>query len=115
MGPLLPLAASTTAPRQMTRATRKQADEMAAILCNTLGLPCQPYQLNPETGRQEAQIGCIHICSQNGTNNVYQMDNAAGGCRGLAYGLTLRETYDWLSAATEGARLAQRNGQHRGV
>jgi hypothetical protein len=99
----------------MSRVTRKQADEMAVILNNTLALPVAPYALNPETGRQEAQVGCIHICSQNGTNNVYQLDNAAGGCRGLAYGLTLREAYDWLSAAVEGARLAQRCGQHRGL
>ena len=93
----------------MNRIARKQADEMARILNNYLSLPVEPYELNDETGRYEAQIGCIHICSQNGTNTVYQMSNEAGGCRGLAYGLTIRECYEWLSAAVEGVRLAKLN------
>ena len=91
----------------MARITRKQADEMARILNNQLGLPVEPYAQN-EAGEYRAQIGCIHICSQNGTNNVYQMDNKSGGCRGLAYGLTMGECYLWLQAAVEGARQAQR-------
>lgn len=90
----------------MSRVTRKQADEMARILNNVLSLPVEPYQQNEE-GRYVAQIGCIHICAQNGTHNIYQLDNLAGGCKGLAYGLTIRETYQWLQAAVEGARLAQ--------
>ena len=92
------------------RITRKQADEMARILNNQLGLPVETYAQN-EAGEYKAQIGCIHICSQNGTNNVYQLSNEAGGCRGLAYGLTLREAYQWLQAAVEGARQAQRIAQ----
>ena len=94
----------------MSRITRKQADEMARILNNCLALPVEPYLLNPVSGHYESQIGCIHICGQNGTNNVYQVDNAAGGCRGLAYGLTVREAYEWLSAAIEGVRLANKHG-----
>jgi hypothetical protein len=94
----------------MTRITRKQADEMARILNNCLSLPVESYQLNPLSGSYESQIGCIHICGQNGTNNVYQVSNEAGGVRGLAYGLTVREAYEWLSAAVEGVRLAQQYG-----
>lgn len=97
------------------RISAKQADEMARILCNALSLPTEPYALNKTTGKYEAQIGCIHICSQNGTNNVYQVSNEAGGCRGLAYGLTLREAYNWISAALEGVRLAGAHGIHRGI
>ena len=43
--------------------------------------------------------------SQNGTNNIYQMDNEAGGCKGLAYGLTQSEAYLWLTAAQAGINL----------
>ena len=95
----------------MTRITRKQAYEMARILNNSLSLPVEAYELNDETGRYEAQVGCIHICSQNGTNNIHQLSNAAGGVRWLAYGLTVREAYEWLSAAVEGVRLANLSGQ----
>ena len=95
----------------MNRITRKQADEMARILNNSLSLPVEAYALNEETGRYEAQVGCIHVCSQNGANNIHQMSNAAGGVRGLAYGLTMREAYEWLSAAVEGVRLANLYGQ----
>lgn len=97
----------------MSRITRKQADEMAKILCNTLCLPCEPYAQD-ESGSYKAQIGCIHINSQNGTNNIYQINNESGGCKGLAYGLTLKECYLWLSAAVEGARLVL-NSEHRGI
>ena len=95
----------------MNRITRKQADEMARILNNSLSLPVEPYELNEETGMYEARIGCIHICSKSGTNNIHQMSNDAGGVRGLAYGLTVREAYEWLSAALEGVRLANQHGQ----
>lgn len=99
----------------MERITAKQTDALARILCRELGLPEETYVLNKTTGRYEAQIGCIHICSQNGTNNVYQISNDAGGCKGLAYGLTMREAYNWLAAALEGVRLARANGIHRGI
>ena len=91
----------------MARITRKQADTIAARLNAMLGRPEDCYVLDEDTGRYVAQIGCIHVCAQNGTHNVYELSNAAGGCRGLAYGLTIRETYDWLQAACEGVRLAQ--------
>ena len=95
----------------MNRITRKQADEMARILNNCLSLPVEPYELNDETGRYEARVGCIHICGQNGTHNIHQLTNEGGGVRALAYGLTVREAYQWLSAAVEGVRLANLRGE----
>ena len=95
----------------MNRITRKQADEMARILNNCLSLPVEPYELNDETGRYEARIGCIHICGQNDGNNIHQVSNEAGGVRALAYGLTVREADQWLSAAVEGVRLANLRGE----
>ena len=95
----------------MTRITRKQADEMARILNNSLSLPVEPYELNEETGSYEARIGCIHLCNQNGTLNIHQLANEGGGVRALAYGLTVREAYKWLSAALEGVRLANLSEQ----
>ena len=92
----------------MTRITRKQVDNLASILCKELSLPSEPYA-KTEDGRFKAQIGCIHINSQNGTNNVYQICNENGGCSGLAYGLTLRECETWLQAAITGVGLAKEN------
>lgn len=89
----------------MTRITRKHVEESARRLNAILGLPTETYVLNKESGRYEAQLGCIHLCSQNGAHNIYQMDNASGGCKGLAYGLTLREANDWLNAAMVGLAL----------
>ena len=90
----------------MARISHKQADAQAVTLNRILGLPEQTYLLQ-EDGTYLAQIGCIHICSQNGTNNVYQMSNKSGGVQGLAYGLTLAEVYLWLNAAIGGAQLMQ--------
>ena len=89
----------------MNRITRKQADEMARRLNGMLGLPIETYALDETSGRYVSQIGCIHIVAQNGTHNVYQMANDVGGVKGLAYGVTLREAYDWLNAAMVGIQL----------
>ena len=90
----------------MARITRKQADAQAVTLNGILGLPADTYTLQSD-GTYLAQIGCIHICSQNGTNNIYQMANKSGGCRALAVGLTIGEVSLWLTAAIGGAQLAQ--------
>ena len=94
----------------MTRISRKQVDAQAVTLNRILGLPEDTYTLQAD-GTYLAQIGCIHICSQNGTNNVYQMANKSGGCCALAVGLTMGEVYLWLTAAVNGAQLAQKR-QH---
>ena len=93
----------------MTRISRKMADSRANTLNEMLGLPTECYLKDPVTDRYIAQIGCIHICAQNGTHNINQLSNESGGCKGLAYGLTIRECYDWFSAAIEGVRLAKEN------
>ena len=90
----------------MARISRKQVDAQAVTLNRILGLPEQTYVLQ-EDGTYLAQIGCIHICSQNGTNNIYQMANKSGGCRALVVGLTISEVYLWLNAAIGGAQLMQ--------
>ena len=102
-----PVTSPLTLPTFMARITRKQADILATRLNSMLSRPEECYQLEETTGKYVAQIGCIHICAQNGTHNIYELDNAAGGCRGLAYGLTIRECYDWLQAACEGVQLAR--------
>ena len=91
----------------MARITRKQADILATRLNTMLGRPEECYLMDETTGKYVAQIGCIHISAQNGTHNIYELANAAGGCRGLAHGLTIRECYDWLQAACEGVQLAR--------
>jgi hypothetical protein len=87
----------------MARVTRKQADGQAVTLCRVLGLPTEPF-----TAEHRWQIGCIHVCGVNGGYNIEQVFNEAGACKGLAYGLTAREAWEWLTAAITGAQLAQR-------
>jgi hypothetical protein len=41
----------------------------------------------------------------NGYNNIYQLEGL--GSRGLAYGLTLRQAHEWISAAMQGIQMAQ--------
>ena len=95
----------------MARITRKVADESARRLNEILGLPTECYLKNEQTGRYDSQIGCIHIVAQNGTHNIYQMHNEAGGCKALAVGLTLRECNDWFNTAMVGIML-DRKGAH---
>lgn len=92
----------------MQRITRQQAETMARRLNESLGLPVECYLKEESSGKYVAQIGCIHIVSQNGTNNIYRLSNESGGCQGLAYGLTIRECYEWLSAALVGVQLARK-------
>jgi hypothetical protein len=89
----------------MSRITRSIADGSARRLNTILGLPTETYAFDEQSNKYVAQIGCIHIYSQNGTNNICQIDNEAGGCKVLEYGLTLRECNDWLNAAMVGILL----------
>jgi hypothetical protein len=92
----------------MSRITRKQVEEMCTILNNTLGLPTECYLKDPVNDTFIAQIGCIHLNAQNGAYNIDQMYNEAGGVTDLAYSLTLREAFDYVSAAIDGVRLANK-------
>ena len=51
------------------------------------------------------QQGHIFLQQQNGYNNIYQQEGP--GCRGLAYGLTLRQAHEWVSAAMQGIQLSR--------
>ena len=94
----------------MARITKKHVDYSARRLNEILGLPIEPYLQDKTSDRYVAQIGCIHVCSQNNSHNIYQLANEAGGCHGLAYGLSLRECDNWLNAAMVGIRL-ERQGK----
>ena len=49
--------------------------------------------------------GHIYLCRQNGYNNVYQQEGS--GAKGLAYGLTLRQVYEWTCAVIQGIQMAK--------
>jgi hypothetical protein len=85
----------------MSRITRKQLDTLEQRLNNALGRPMEAYT---DSG---AQIGNIHLEGANGGYNVYEMHNLFGGVRGLAYGLTAREAYEWLNGALVALQLAR--------
>jgi hypothetical protein len=88
----------------MARVTRKHADGAARALNEVLGLPVEPFDVLAEQGHRW-QVGCIHVSGVNGGYNIEQVSNEAGACKGLAYGLTVREAWEWLSAAITGAQL----------
>ena len=85
----------------MSRITRKQLDTLEQRLNNALGRPVEAYT---DSG---AQIGNVHLQGVSGGYNVYEMHNLAGGVRGLAYGLTAREAYQWLNGALVALQLAK--------
>lgn len=78
----------------MKRITVKNVEDVLNTFNIVLSLPT-------EYGEQ----GHIYLCQQNGYNNIYQQEGP--GCRGLAYGLTMREAYEWVAAAMQGIQLAQ--------
>jgi hypothetical protein len=90
----------------MARITRKQLDTMEQRLNATLGRPEEAYLDG------KAQIGNIHLQGVNGAYNVYEVNNSAGGVKGLAYGLSTREAYEWLQGALTAVRLI--TGTHPG-
>jgi hypothetical protein len=90
----------------MSRITRKQLDYMEQRLNAALGRPLETY-INGT-----AQIGNVHICGVNGGYNIHEMDNESGGVKGLAYGLTAREAYQWFRGAL--AALLLNSNDHPG-
>ena len=77
-----------------TRITVKHVESSLESLNTVLGLPTV-------YGEQ----GHIHLCQQNGYNNIYQQEGP--GARGLAYGLTLRQAHEWIGAVMQGIQMAK--------
>lgn len=87
------------------RITRKMVEARATTLNTVLNLPTEPWTRTDST--LTANIGNIHVGGCYGYLNIYQMCNVHGGVHALAYGLSAREAYQWLTAALEGIRLAR--------
>ena len=51
------------------------------------------------------QQGHVFLNRQNGYNNIYRHEGL--GAKGLAYGLTLRQAHEWISAAMQGVQMAK--------
>jgi hypothetical protein len=77
-----------------SRITAKTVDSALESFNTMLNLPT-------EYGEQ----GHVFLQQQNGYNNIYQQEGP--GCRGLAYGLTMREAYEWVAAAMQGIQMAK--------
>ena len=78
----------------MSRITVRNVESALTSFNTMLGLPL-------EYGEQ----GHVFLQQQNGHNNIYQQEGP--GCRGLAYGLTLRQAHEWVSAAMQGIQMAK--------
>ena len=78
----------------MSRITVRNVESALESFNTILGLPL-------EYGEQ----GHVFLQQQNGHNNIYQQEGS--GCRGLAYGLTLRQAHEWVSAAMQGIQMAK--------
>ena len=78
----------------MARITVKNVESALESFNTMLNLPT-------EYGEQ----GHVFLQQQNGYNNISQQ--AGSGCRGLAYGLTLREAHEWICAAMQGVQMAK--------
>ena len=78
----------------MSRITVRNVESALKSFNTMLGLPL-------EYGEQ----GHIFLQQQNGHNNIYQQEGP--GCSGLAYGLTMRQAHEWISAALQGIQMAK--------
>lgn len=79
----------------MSRITAKNVESALESFNTMLNLPT-------EYGQQ----GHVFLQQQNGYNNIYQQEGP--GCRGLAYGLTLRQAHEWVCAAMQGIQMSKR-------
>ena len=78
----------------MTRITVKNVESALNTFNTMLGLP-----------NDYGQQGHVFLQQQNGYNNIYQQEGP--GCKGLAYGLTLRQAQEWVCAAMQGIQMAK--------
>jgi hypothetical protein len=78
----------------MSRITVKNVESALESFNTMLNLPTE-----------YGQKGHVFLSQQNGTNNIYQQRES--GCKGLAYGLTLRQAHEWVCAAMQGAQMAK--------
>ena len=83
----------------MARITVKNVESSLQTLNEVLGLPTE-YSVDGEK-----QNGHVFLHRQNGYNNIYQ--NCGVGASGLAYGLTLRQAHEWVSAALQGIQMTK--------
>lgn len=83
----------------MSRITRQNVESALESFNTMLGLPTE-YSVDGEK-----QNGHVFLHRQNGYNNIYQ--NCGPGASGLAYGLTLRQAHEWISAAMQGIQMAK--------
>ena len=83
----------------MSRITVKNVESSLQTLNEVLGLPVE-YSVDGEK-----QNGHVFLHRQNGYNNIYQ--NCGPGASGLAYGLTLRQAHEWVSAALQGIQMTK--------
>jgi hypothetical protein len=89
----------------MARITPKQLDTLEHRLNIALGRPTEAYVDG------KAQVGHVHFQPCNGYRNVYEMCSEAGGVKGLAYGLSAREAYEWINGALTALQLANHTSQ----
>ena len=83
----------------MSRITVKNVEASLYLFNRELGLPTE-YSVDGVK-----QQGHVFLQQQNGYNNIYQHEGS--GASGLAYGLTLRQAHEWISAAMQGIRMAK--------
>ena len=83
----------------MSRITRQNVESALESFNTMLGLPTE-YSVDGVK-----QQGHVYLHPMNGHNNIYQLEGA--GSRGLAYGLTLRQAHEWISAAMQGIQMAK--------
>ena len=83
----------------MTRITVKNVESALNSFNTMLGLPTE-YSVDGVK-----QQGHVFLQQQNGYNNIYQHEGS--GASGLAYGLTLRQSHEWISAAMQGIQMSR--------
>ena len=92
----------------MQRITKSLLETRVRSLNERTGNPSEPYALNKETGRYEAQIGCFYVGEAYEGYRLEQIVNDRGGCRDVSLRCTRREVYTFIGAMLLGFQICER-------
>jgi len=93
----------------MQRITKAILDARVRGLNERTGNPLEPYKLNENTGRYEAQIGCFYVGGAYGGFRLEQIVNEGGGSRDISLRGTRRDVFTFIGAMLTGFQICERS------
>ena len=91
----------------MQRITKATLEARIRHLNERTGNPVEPYKLNEDTDRYEAQIGCFYVGKAYGGYRLEQIVNSGGACRDVSLRGTRREVFTFIGAMLTGFQICE--------